>query len=68
MKKLLLSLLPLLFAVCFVVGIYIVSMSATGRALGSSVEDAMLSGSIISIFSGIWLTISIYFYYKKQSK
>ena len=67
MKKAFAILLPLLFAVCFAVGIYIVSMSATGLALGSSAEDAMLSGSLISVFSGIWLTISIYFYYKKRS-
>lgn len=54
----------LAFILLFVVGILMICTSDTGF-VGTSFS-ANLAGGIIAFFSGIWLTISVYFYLKKE--
>lgn len=59
MKKI----LPIIFALCFIFGIVMICTCDDGM-FSSYYPAAMLAGSTVSIFAGLFLAISLHAFYK----
>lgn len=65
MKKFVPYILPIVYALAFVFGIYLILTCNTGL-FTSNVNAAIIAGVIVSCFSGIFLAIYLHAWYKKS--
>ena len=66
MKKFAFYILPIAYVFAFVLGIYIIFTCDTGL-FTSNVNAAIIAGSIVSVFSGIFLAIFLWNYHEKAN-
>ena len=56
--------LSFVFAICFVIGIVMICFADTG--MFGNFLSATIAGALVSIFSGVCLSISVYSYYRNK--
>ena len=64
MKKLVSYILPVVYVLAFVFGIYLIITCNTGL-FTSNIKAAIIAGVIVSCFSGIFLAIHLWAWYKR---
>lgn len=65
MKEKMKIIIGVIIAILFVYGLYIIFNADSG--IFGSCSLATIAGSILSIFSGIWLSIVLYSFFKKSN-
>ena len=65
MKKLVSYILPIVYVLGFVFGIYLILTCHTGL-FTSNINAAIIAGVIVSCFSGIFLAIYLHTWHKKS--
>ena len=61
MKKI----ISILFIILFICGLYMIIESGSG--MFGDYTSSIVSGGILSVFSGIWLTITLYSLFRKSN-